>query len=71
MVSDFPAELRVLSERADKALVVDLTDKEATRIGCRADILARSDGQNSGMVRDSQGRTVENFLVNKPVDPKK
>ncbi|HSY31302.1 MAG TPA: carboxypeptidase-like regulatory domain-containing protein [Verrucomicrobiae bacterium] len=68
---DLPAELRVLSDRADKTLVVDLRDKEATRIGCRADIRARSDGQISGMVRDSQDRSVESFLGNKPADPKK
>ncbi len=68
---DLPAELRAVSDRADKALVVDLTDKEATRIGCRADIRARSDGQISGMVMDSQGRSVESFAENKPVDPNK
>jgi hypothetical protein len=68
---DLPAGLRALSGRADKTLVVDLTDKEMTRIGCRADIRARLDGQISGTVLDSQGRSVESFLGNKPVDPKK
>jgi hypothetical protein len=66
---DLPSELR--ADRADKAWVVDLTDKEATRIGCRADIRARSDRRIPGMVMDSQGRSVESFLGNKTVDPKK
>jgi hypothetical protein len=68
---DLPAGLRALSYGADETLVVDLTDKEATRIGCRADIRARSDGQTSGTVPDSQGRSVESFLGNEPLDPKK
>jgi hypothetical protein len=68
---DLPAGLRAASDRADKELVVDLTDKEVTRIGCRADVRARSDGQTSGTVLDSQGRSVESFLGNKPLDPKK
>jgi len=68
---DFPAGLRALSDTADKTLVVDLTDKEVTRIACRADIRARSDGQISVTVLDSRGRSVESFLGNKPLDPKK
>ena len=68
---DLPAGLKALSDRADKTLVVDLTDKEVTRIGCRADIRARSDGQISGTVLDLQGRSVASFLGNKPLDPKK
>jgi hypothetical protein len=37
---DLPAGLWALSEGVDKVLTVDLTDKDATRIGCRADIRA-------------------------------
>jgi hypothetical protein len=56
---DLPAELRAVSDRADKALVVDLTDKEATRIGCRADIRARSDVKIAAPSADeSSSRTV-------------
>src|ERR1700722_6987114 len=56
---DLPAELRAVSDRAEKSLVVDLTDKEATRIGCRADIRARSDGQIVAPSGDgSSSRTV-------------
>jgi len=68
---DLPAGLRAVSDRADKTLVVDLTDKEVTRIGCRADIRARYDGQISGTVLDSQGRGVESFQGSKPLDPNK
>jgi hypothetical protein len=56
---DLPAELRAVSDRADKALVVDLTDKEATRIGCLADIRARSDVKIAAPSADeSSSRTV-------------
>lgn len=53
---DLPAGLQALSEEADKALTVDLREKDATRIGCRADIRARTEKEISGMVADSLGR---------------
>jgi hypothetical protein len=53
---DLPAGLRALSQGADKALTVDLREKNAPLIGCRADIRTRSEKEISGMVADSQGR---------------
>ncbi len=53
---DLPAGLRALSQGADKALTVDLREKNATLIGCRADIRTRSEKEISGMVADAQGR---------------
>ena len=40
---DLPAGWTRLFEGAEKTLTVDLTDKDATGIGCRADIRARTD----------------------------
>jgi hypothetical protein len=51
---DLPAGLLVLSGGADNT--VDLTDKDATRIGCRADIRARSNKEVSG-IAESQGQS--------------
>jgi hypothetical protein len=45
---DLPAEWGALSVGADSTSAVDLTDQDPTRIGCRADIRARPDGQISG-----------------------
>ena len=42
---DLPAGLKVLWEGAEQKLAVDLTDEDATPIGCRADIRARPDEQ--------------------------
>jgi hypothetical protein len=53
---DLPVGLRALSQGADKALTVDLREKNATLIGCRADIRTRSEKEISGMVEDSRGR---------------
>jgi hypothetical protein len=53
---DLPAGLQALSQGTDKALTVDLREKNATLIGCRADIRTRSEKEISGMVADSQGR---------------
>jgi hypothetical protein len=68
---DLPAGLRVLSDLADKTLAVDLTGNDATWVGCLADIRARSDGQISGTLANSQGRRVVGFVGNKPLNPKK
>ena len=54
---DLPAGLQALSRGTDKALTVDLREKNATLIGCRADIRTRSDKEILGMVADSQGRS--------------
>jgi hypothetical protein len=54
---DLPAGLWALSDGVDKTLTVDLTSKDATQIGCRADIRARTEKEISGMVTDSQGRS--------------
>jgi hypothetical protein len=53
---DLPAEVRALSQGSDMALTIDLREKNATLIGCRADIPTRSEKEISGMVADSQGR---------------
>ena len=66
---DLPAGLRALSDGVE-TLAVDLTDKDATRIGCRADIRASLDAQISGAVSNSQGRSAAGFAGNKPLDPK-
>jgi len=63
---DLPAGLWALSEGVDKVLTFDLTDKDATRIGCRADIRARPEKEISGMVADSQGRS--GFMASQPLD---
>jgi hypothetical protein len=52
---DLPAGLRALSRGADKALTVDLREKNATLIGCRADIGTRSEKELSGMVAQGRG----------------
>jgi hypothetical protein len=54
---ELPAGLWALFEQVGKALTVDLTDKYAVRIGCRADIRASSEKEVSGMVADSQGQS--------------
>jgi len=55
---DLPAGLLILSGEIDKPLTVDLTDKDATRIGgCRADIRARPEKEISGMVAESRGQS--------------
>jgi hypothetical protein len=53
---DLPAGLLVLSGGMDKPLTVDLTNKDATRVGCRADIRARPEKEISGSVAESQGQ---------------
>lgn len=62
---DLPAGLRALSQGADKALTVDLREKNATLIGCRADIRARTEKEISGKVEDSQGRGA--FTASQPL----
>jgi hypothetical protein len=62
---DLPAGLRVLSQGADEALTVDLREKNATLIGCRADIRTRSEKEISGMAADSRGRGV--FTASQPL----
>ena len=66
---DLPAGLRALSD-GDETLAVDLTDRDATRIGCRADIRASLDAQISGTISNSQGRSAAGFAGNKPLYPK-
>jgi hypothetical protein len=63
---DLPVGLRALSEGADKVLTVDLTDQNATRIGCRTDIRARPEKEISGMVADPHGRS--GFMASQPLD---
>ena len=63
---DLPAGLWALSDGVDKTLTVDLTSKDATQIGCRADIRARTEKEISGMVTDSQGRS--GFMASQPLD---
>ncbi len=70
MEQDLPAGLTALSDDPDKVLAVDLTEKDATRIGCRADIRARADGQISGTIVDSHGRSIVGFLGNKSLKAK-
>jgi hypothetical protein len=50
---DFPAGLGSLSVGADSTSAVDLTFQDPTRIGCRADIRARPDGQLSGTASET------------------
>ena len=66
---DLPAGLSALTDGADKSFAVDLTVKDGTGIGCRAFIGARPEGQMSGTVVDSQGRSVAGFAEKKPLDP--
>lgn len=50
---DLPAGLGALSDGADSTSAIDLTDPDATRIGCRADIRAHPDGQISGTASET------------------
>jgi hypothetical protein len=54
---DLPAGLLVLSAGMDKPMTVDLKYQGATRIGCRADIRARSEKEISRTVAVSQGQS--------------
>ena len=50
---DLPAGLGALSDGANRTSAVDLTDQDPRRIGCRADIRARPDGQISGTASET------------------
>jgi hypothetical protein len=50
---DLPAGWGAPSDGADSTSAVDLTDQDPTRIGCRADIRARPDGQISGTASET------------------
>ncbi|MGB7730398.1 MAG: hypothetical protein WBL50_20390 [Candidatus Acidiferrum sp.] len=63
---ELPAGFLILSAGIDKPLSVDLTDEDAPRIGCRADIRARTEKELSGMVTDSQGRS--GVMASQPLD---
>jgi len=63
---DLPAGLWALSDGVNKALTVDLTVKDATQIGCRADIRARTEKEISGMVGDLQDRI--SFMASQLLD---
>lgn len=56
--TDLPTGLRILYDRADETLAVDLADEEATRVGCRADIRVRLERELDGTREYSPGGAV-------------